>query len=412
MQRPPMTPSDFEDNGPPRACRSRSCAASLTDWLVGARQGARAGIPPPQRQGEARRRQLHRRQLPAGRDRHRRRGRRAISKRTRTTSRFPEKRKIRYLLLDVEAIRAKIGGAGRRTSSAPTTAASSSTRRRNRCAPAASCSRPKARTTRRSKAKAEDAAQAGEGRRRLRGAGEEEFARTRRARRTAATSTTSAAAAWCPSSMQWRSRCSRARSATSREDAVRLPHHQGWSTRRPRSDAVAGRSASAAERSARLPSARRRRPRTWRRRCEAGDQAPSDLDKVAKAARAHRCRSPASSRATSRSSARAVAGARRAQAFDMKPGDVAGPLQRVARVRRSRRWSRSRIRLRAEGRRSEGPRPRRSGQAERRASSELRRRRSVAAQAERRRPTSRRRPRPPASRAKTDRADHARLADS
>ena len=47
--------------------RSTSCAASLTDWLSVERRGARAGIPPPQRESEARRRRVHRRQLPHAR---------------------------------------------------------------------------------------------------------------------------------------------------------------------------------------------------------------------------------------------------------------------------------------------------------------------------------------------------------
>ena len=88
MQRPPMTASEFEDNV--RRSLTVDKLRSLAHRLaVGRRQGARAGVPPPQRQGEARRRQLHRRQLPAAGHRDRRRGREPISTRTRTTSRFP-----------------------------------------------------------------------------------------------------------------------------------------------------------------------------------------------------------------------------------------------------------------------------------------------------------------------------------
>ena len=52
---------------------------------------------------------------------------------------IPEKRKVKYLLIDVDALRAKVDGRRRPTSSAPTTTTSSSTRRPSRCAPATSC---------------------------------------------------------------------------------------------------------------------------------------------------------------------------------------------------------------------------------------------------------------------------------
>ena len=62
-QRPPLTPSEFEDKRPPLA-RGREAARVAHRLAVGVRQGARAGIPAAQRQGEAGGGQLQRRQLP------------------------------------------------------------------------------------------------------------------------------------------------------------------------------------------------------------------------------------------------------------------------------------------------------------------------------------------------------------
>ena len=65
----------------------REAARVAHRLAVGHRQRARAGIPPPQRQGEAGRRQLHRRHVPRAGQRDRRRRGGAISTRTRPTSR-------------------------------------------------------------------------------------------------------------------------------------------------------------------------------------------------------------------------------------------------------------------------------------------------------------------------------------
>ena len=62
--------------------------------------------------------------------------------------RIGEKRKIRYLLMDTDALKAKTW-CRRATSSVTTRRTSSSTRRPSRCARVTSCSRPTARTTRR-----------------------------------------------------------------------------------------------------------------------------------------------------------------------------------------------------------------------------------------------------------------------
>ena len=82
------SPAEFEDNVR-RALAVEKLRGVADRLAVGDRQGSRAGIPAAQRQGEARGRQLHRRQLP------RRRSTRptpkwpATSTRTRTISRSP-----------------------------------------------------------------------------------------------------------------------------------------------------------------------------------------------------------------------------------------------------------------------------------------------------------------------------------
>ena len=88
-QRPPMLSSEFEEEHPHRQI-SVEKLRSVADRLAygGPRQGRRAGIPAPQRQGEARRRRFHRRQLPGRRSSRPATPRsRATSRRTRTTSR-------------------------------------------------------------------------------------------------------------------------------------------------------------------------------------------------------------------------------------------------------------------------------------------------------------------------------------
>ena len=81
---------------------------SVTEWLSVSDKELEAGIPPAQRQGEAGDRLVHRRQLSAG-------GRRSPTPTWRRyfdahkeDFRIPEKRKIKYLLVDVDALRAKV----------------------------------------------------------------------------------------------------------------------------------------------------------------------------------------------------------------------------------------------------------------------------------------------------------------
>ena len=189
--------------------------ASLTDWL---------SVSDKELEQEYRRRndkvklavvELHGRQRSARQvDGDRRRRRDATSTAHKDDFKIPEKRKVRYLLIDIDALRAKVTvAAGRRRARL---------QRQHRAV-------HDARTGAREPHPAEDRRQGrrggeGEGRRRPE-AGEgraptsrssrRSTPRTTTARRTAATSTTSAAAGWCRSSTRRPSRWSRARSAIS-----------------------------------------------------------------------------------------------------------------------------------------------------------------------------------------------------
>ena len=102
-----MTPAEFEEADPPQPRRRQ--AAGVADRV--------ASVPDKELEQEYRRRndkvKLAVVSFPADSfrpdgHRDRRGGRRAISTRTQNDFRIPEKRKIRYLLVDIEAIRAKV----------------------------------------------------------------------------------------------------------------------------------------------------------------------------------------------------------------------------------------------------------------------------------------------------------------
>ena len=94
-------------SGPALAGR-RQAAGVAHRVAVDSRQGARAGIPPPQRQGEARGGQLPDRQLPARRDRDRRGGHRLLRRAHRTTSGFPRSGRSATCCSTSESLRAKL----------------------------------------------------------------------------------------------------------------------------------------------------------------------------------------------------------------------------------------------------------------------------------------------------------------
>ena len=172
MQRPPLSTQEFEE-GIRRALLVDKLRAVDHRLAVGDRQGARAGVPAPQRQGEARRGDVPGRQLPAGRDRDRRGDRGATSRRH--TGGLPRAREAEAPLRARRHARrcAPRSSCRRPTSSARTTTTSTSTRRRSRSARATSCCRPKARTKPPCSAQAEDVLKQARGGRRLRRARQE-----------------------------------------------------------------------------------------------------------------------------------------------------------------------------------------------------------------------------------------------
>ena len=184
--------------------------AVLTDWLSVTDKELEQEYRAPQRQGEARRRQLHRRQLQAAGDRHRRRSRRAISTRTPADFKIPEKRKVRYLLVDIDALRAKVV-----VPPADIERAYNDNIEQYSTPEQVRASHILLKTEGKDdaavKAKAEELLKQAQGGRRLRRAGPQAIRKTRRARRTAATSITSGAAAWCRNSIRSPSRWSRGR---------------------------------------------------------------------------------------------------------------------------------------------------------------------------------------------------------
>ena len=205
-QRPPLTKAQFEERIR-RSIMIERLRTALTDWMAVSDEELEPRVPQAQREGEA----AGRRAAPriAFRDKVTRDRRRRGGALRGAQGRVPRRRAA---LDQVPAARPRSGAAeGRRcrpaTSSATTTTTSSSTRRRNRCAPATSCSRPKARTKRRCASgprrcwrRSRAAPTSPSWRRRC--------PRTRARRPRAATWTSSAAAAWCPSSRTRPSRCS------------------------------------------------------------------------------------------------------------------------------------------------------------------------------------------------------------
>ena len=212
IQQPPMTASRVRGQPAPQPDRRQAARARSP---TGCRCPTRSSSTntAAQRQGEAAGRRAHRRQLP----------RQGHGRPTPTSPRYfeahkdeyriGEKRKIKYLLLDVEQARAE----GRR----PAGRHRARLQRQHRAVPDAGAGARQphpAQDRRQGRRGGEEAGgrgpEAGEERAPTSRRWRRSTPRTRaRTRRTAATSTTSAAAAWCRSSSRRRSRCSRARSA-------------------------------------------------------------------------------------------------------------------------------------------------------------------------------------------------------
>ena len=106
MQNPPMRPDEFEEQVR-RSIVTEKLQAALTGWITVSRQRtSKQEFKPPQREGQARGGVVPRRQIPRRARRDRRRGREVL-RGPQGRVPHPEKRKIRYVTLDQEAIRAE-----------------------------------------------------------------------------------------------------------------------------------------------------------------------------------------------------------------------------------------------------------------------------------------------------------------
>ncbi len=218
--------------------------------------------------------------------------------------------------------------------------------------------------------------------------------KTRPARRTAATSITSAAAAWCPSS----TRRSFAMQPGQISDLVKTQFGYHIIKLVDKKNATTRTLAEVRQQITDQLAYERAQAQAADLRASAreADQQAGRPRQGRQGAGPRRCRSPASSRATSRSSA---SGRRRkppTRAFEMKTGRRRRAAARVTRVR-VRDAGRETGSVRAEARRSEGTRARRGHQAEGARRSATQKAAELAAKLQARAPTSRRRRRRPAS---------------
>ena len=193
---------------------------------------------------------------------------------------IPEKRKVRYLLVDADAIRAKIDGAGSQHRAR--------VQRRHRTVhdAGAGAREPHSPEDRRQgrrggEGEGRGAPQAGQERRGLRRSWRRRIPKTKAAPRTAATSITSARARWCRSSIRSPSRWSPGRSAIWSRRSSATTSSSSWTRSRRR----CARWPKCGSRSSISSRSKRRGPRRriWRRRSPREVSKPADLDTAAKA---------------------------------------------------------------------------------------------------------------------------------
>ena len=277
---------------------------------------------------------------------------------------IPEKRKIRYLLVDLDAHPREGRRAAGRHRARATTTTSSSIRRPSRSARATSCSRPKGRTTPRSRREPKTCSS-----RRKGGADFAELARKHSEDEASAKNGGDldyfGRGRMVPEFEQVAFALTPGQTSDLVEDAVRLPHHQG---RRQEAghDADARRGAAADHDQLVYESAPRRRRPTSRTRLAKDISKPADLDKAAKAAGLDVQESGFFAR-DEPISARGLAGGRVPRVPDEARATWTG------RCRRSRGFAFITVvgtqePVRAEARRSEGPGARRGASSRRRRS--------------------------------------------
>ena len=189
-------PDEFEEQVR-RSITVEKLQAALTDWITVTDATDSSRVQAAQREGQARRRLVPRRQVPRSGHGHRRGGR-AHFEEHKNDYQIPEKRKVRYALLDIQAIRERITVAAGRPALLRRQPAAVLDARTGPRQPHPAEDRGQGRS--RGEEAGRGPARKAQGRRRLRRSSRRSTPRTTRTTPRAATSTSSAAARWCRSS--------------------------------------------------------------------------------------------------------------------------------------------------------------------------------------------------------------------